>query len=59
MKKLANLIQKKNKALAEFITLSSAKEPYPNSAETISSDAIRSATIAGTLRNKLNSKALF
>ena len=52
-------IAKQNRALAEFLTLSSSKEPYPNKEDIISSDAISSAIVAGILKNKLNSRALF
>ena len=45
--------------MAEFVTLSWLKEPYPNNEEVISSDAISNAIVAGKLKNKLNSNALF
>ena len=54
-----NPIAKQNKALADFLTLNSSKEPYPNKEDIISSDAISNAIAAGILKNKLNSKALF
>ena len=54
-----NPIAKQNKAFAEFLTLISSKEPYPNKEEVISSDAISNAVAAGILKNKLNSRALF
>ena len=41
------------------MTLSSLKDPYPNRAETISSEAKINASVAGRLKNKLNSKDLF
>ena len=54
-----NPIAKQNKAFAEFITLNSLKELYPNKEDIISSEAISNASAAGILKNKLNSKALF
>ena len=51
--------EKYNKAIAEFCTLISEKDPYPNNAEIIGVDAMNKATVAGILKNKLNSKALF
>ena len=42
-----------------MLTLFRSKDPYPNNAEVISSDAINSAAEAGKLKNKLNSKDLF
>ena len=57
--KAGNPIAKKNKAFAEFITLSLSNEPYPNKEDIISSEAINKPIAAGILKNKLNSKALF
>ena len=54
-----NPIAKQNKAFAEFITLNSLKEPYPNKDDIISSEAISNASAAGILKNKLSSRALF
>ena len=46
-------------ARAELFTLFISNDPYPNSAEVISSVAINKAAAAGKLKNKLNSKDLF
>ena len=54
-----NPIAKQNKAFAEFVTLNSLKEPYPNKEDIISSEAMSNASAAGILKNKLNSRALF
>ena len=54
-----NPIAKQNKAFAEFTTLNSLKEPYPNKEDIISSEAISNASAAGILKNKLSSRALF
>ena len=65
LKKL--LLKQKQEALMQNnITLNlscspnvSLKDPYPNKAEIICSDPMIKAIVAGRLKNKLNSRALF
>ena len=52
-------MEKQNRAMLEFLTASLLKDPQPKRAETISSEAISKAKVAGKLKNKLNSKDLF
>jgi hypothetical protein len=57
--KQATLMQNNTELRLELFTEFSLKDPYPNKAEIICSDPIIKAIVAGRLKNKLNSRALF
>jgi hypothetical protein len=57
--KQADLMQNNIRPKLELLTEFSLKDPYPNKAEIICSDPIIKAIVAGRLKNKLNSRALF
>ena len=52
-------MQNNKRAFEEFIIDCSLKDPYPNNAETISSEPSNKAIEAGNDKNKQSSTALF